>query len=80
MRFTLDICAIRCGRRRAAEYFTSIGFPRHENYLRNTRVDLSGVGSRDAMRADSLAGTTQAVPRHVAGALLIKGVIARTTR
>jgi isopentenyl diphosphate isomerase/L-lactate dehydrogenase-like FMN-dependent dehydrogenase len=57
-------------------YFTSTGFPRHENYPDEYQKSiLSGVGSRDAMRADSLAWDDIAKFRDIwPGVLMLKGV------
>jgi isopentenyl diphosphate isomerase/L-lactate dehydrogenase-like FMN-dependent dehydrogenase len=57
-------------------YFTSGRFPRHENYPREyQRSILSGVGSRDALRADSLAWDDVAKFRDMwPGVLMLKGV------
>ena len=58
------------------KYFTSIGFPRHENYPKEYQASvLSGVGARDALRADSLAWPDIAKFRDMwPGILMIKGV------
>jgi isopentenyl diphosphate isomerase/L-lactate dehydrogenase-like FMN-dependent dehydrogenase len=58
------------------KYFTSIGFPRHENYPEEYRKSvMSGVGARDAMRADSLDWSDIAKFRDMwPGILMIKGV------
>ena len=58
------------------KYFTSIGFPRHENYPEDYRKSvLSGVGARDAMRADSLDWNDIAKFRDMwPGILMLKGV------
>ena len=58
------------------KYFTSIGFPRHENYPEDYRKSvLSGVGARDAMRADSLDWNDIAKFRDIwPGILMLKGV------
>jgi isopentenyl diphosphate isomerase/L-lactate dehydrogenase-like FMN-dependent dehydrogenase len=58
------------------KYFTSQGFPRHENYPADYQKSiLSGVGSRDALRADSLAWDDIARFRDIwPGALMLKGV------
>ena len=52
------------------------GFPRHENYPKEYQGSiLSGVGSRDAMRADSLAWEDIAKFRDIwPGVLMLKGV------
>ena len=56
LRFALDVaCHPVWARSVLLKYFTSIGFPRHENYPPEYQKSiLSGVGSRDALRADSL--------------------------
>ncbi len=58
------------------KYFTTIGMPRHENYPEEYQKSvLSGVGSRDAMRADSLDWDDLAKFRDIwPGILMIKGV------
>ncbi|HUB48145.1 MAG TPA: alpha-hydroxy acid oxidase [Acetobacteraceae bacterium] len=58
------------------KYFTSIGMPRHENYPPEFQKSiLSGVGSRDALRADSLDWNDLAKFRDMwPGILMIKGV------
>ncbi len=58
------------------KYFTSGRFPRHENYPEEYQKSiLSGVGSRDAMRADSLAWEDIAKFRDIwPGVLMLKGV------
>ena len=58
------------------KYFTSQGFPRHENYPEEYQKSiLSGVGSRDALRADSLAWEDIAKFRDMwPGVLMLKGV------
>ena len=58
------------------KYFTSIGFPRHENYPEEYQKSvLSGVGARDALRADSLAWDDIAKFRDIwPGILMLKGV------
>ena len=58
------------------KYFTSQGFPRHENYPEEYQGSiLSGVGSRDAMRADSLDWDDIAKFRDIwPGILMLKGV------
>jgi isopentenyl diphosphate isomerase/L-lactate dehydrogenase-like FMN-dependent dehydrogenase len=58
------------------KYFSSQGFPRHENYPEEYQGSiLSGVGSRDAMRADSLAWDDIAKVRDIwPGILMLKGV------
>ncbi len=58
------------------KYFTSIGFPRHENYPEEFQKSiLSDVGARDALRADSLAWEDIARFRDMwPGILMIKGV------
>jgi (S)-mandelate dehydrogenase len=57
-------------------YFTSGRFPRHENYPEEYQSSiLSGVGSRDALRADSLAWEDVAKFRDMwPGVLMLKGV------
>jgi len=57
-------------------YFTSGRFPRHENYPEEYQSSiLSGVGSRDALRADSLAWEDIAKFRDMwPGVLMLKGV------
>ena len=58
------------------KYFTSGGMPRHENYPPEFQKSiLSGVGSRDALRADSLDWNDLAKFRDIwPGILMIKGV------
>jgi isopentenyl diphosphate isomerase/L-lactate dehydrogenase-like FMN-dependent dehydrogenase len=58
------------------KYFGSQGFPRHENYPKEYQGSiLSGVGSRDALRADSLAWEDIAKFRDMwPGVLMLKGV------
>jgi isopentenyl diphosphate isomerase/L-lactate dehydrogenase-like FMN-dependent dehydrogenase len=58
------------------KYFTSIGMPRHENYPEEFQKSvLSGVGSRDALRADSLDWNDLAKFRDIwPGILMLKGV------
>jgi len=58
------------------KYFTSIGMPRHENYPEEYQKSvLSGVGSRDALRADSLDWNDLAKFRDIwPGILMLKGV------
>jgi (S)-mandelate dehydrogenase len=58
------------------KYFTTIGMPRHENYPEEFQKSvLSGVGSRDALRADSLDWNDLAKFRDIwPGILMIKGV------
>jgi len=57
-------------------YFTAGRFPRHENYPDEYQKSiLSGVGSRDGMRADSLAWDDIAKFRDIwPGVLMLKGV------
>ncbi len=58
------------------KYFGSQGFPRHENYPKEYQGSiLSGVGARDALRADSLAWEDIAKFRDMwPGVLMLKGV------
>jgi (S)-mandelate dehydrogenase len=58
------------------KYFTTTGLPRHENYPPEFQKSiLSGVGSRDALRADSLDWNDVARFRDMwPGILMIKGV------
>lgn len=58
------------------KYFTSIGMPRHENYPEEYQKSvLLGVGSRDALRADSLDWNDIAKFRDIwPGILMLKGV------
>lgn len=58
------------------KYFTTIGMPRHENYPPEFQKSiLSGVGSRDGMRADSLDWNDIATFRDMwPGILMLKGV------
>ena len=58
------------------KYYTTTGMPRHENYPPEYQQSiLSGVGSRDAMRADSLDWNDIARFRDIwPGILMIKGV------
>jgi len=58
------------------KYFTTIGMPRHENYPEEYQTSvLSGVGSRDALRADSLDWNDLAKFRDIwPGILMLKGV------
>ena len=58
------------------KYFTTSGMPRHENYPPEFQKSiLSGVGSRDALRADSLDWNDLAKFRDMwPGILMIKGV------
>jgi (S)-mandelate dehydrogenase len=58
------------------KYFTTIGMPRHENYPEEFQKSvLSGIGSRDAMRADSLDWNDLAKFRDIwPGILMLKGV------
>ena len=77
VRFTLDILRHPMWAQSVLlKYFTSIGFPRHENYPPEYQKSiLSGVGNRDAMRADSLAWDDIKRFRDMwQGPLLIKGV------
>ena len=57
-------------------YFTGGGFPRHENYPEEYQKSvLSGVGARDALRADSLDWNDIAKFRDMwPGVLMLKGV------
>ena len=77
LRFTLDIMRHPAWATGVLmKYFTSIGFPRHENYPEEyQRSILSGVGSRDALRADLLAWDDIAKFRDMwPGVLMLKGV------
>ena len=58
------------------KYFTSIGMPRHENYPEEYQKSiLSGVGSREHMRADSLDWDDIKRFRDMwQGPLMLKGV------
>jgi isopentenyl diphosphate isomerase/L-lactate dehydrogenase-like FMN-dependent dehydrogenase len=58
------------------KYFTSIGFPRHENYPEEYRKSIiSGVGNRDSLRADSLDWDDIKRFRDMwPGPLMLKGV------
>ena len=58
------------------KYFTSIGFPRHENYPEDTASRCSAASAaRDAMRADSLDWDDIAKFRDIwPGMLMLKGV------
>lgn len=76
-RFTLDVLRHPIWARTVLlKYFTSIGFPRHENYPEEFQKSvLSGVGSRDALRADSLDWNDLAKFRDIwPGVLMLKGV------
>ncbi|HEX3399723.1 MAG TPA: alpha-hydroxy acid oxidase [Acetobacteraceae bacterium] len=77
LRFTLDIMRHPAWTTGVLmKYFTSQGFPRHENYPDAYKGSiLSGVGSRDALRADSLAWDDIAKFRDMwPGTLMLKGV------
>jgi (S)-mandelate dehydrogenase len=77
LRFTLDIMRHPAWATGVLmKYFTSIGFPRHENYPDEFRKSiLSGVGARDALRADSLDWNDIARFRDMwPGVLMLKGV------
>src|SRR3984957_11491838 len=77
LRFTLDVMRHPVWAQSVLlKYFTSIGFPRHENYPEEYQKSiLSGIGSRDALRADSLAWDDIKRFRDMwQGPLLIKGV------
>jgi (S)-mandelate dehydrogenase len=76
-RFAMDILRHPAWARSVLlKYFTSIGFPRHENYPPEYQKSiLSGVGSRDALRADSLDWDDIARFRDMwPGILMLKGV------
>jgi isopentenyl diphosphate isomerase/L-lactate dehydrogenase-like FMN-dependent dehydrogenase len=76
-RFTLDILRHPVWAQSVLlKYFTSIGFPRHENYPPDYQKSiLSGVGSREAMRADSLDWNDIKRFRDMwPGTLMLKGV------
>jgi (S)-mandelate dehydrogenase len=76
-RFVLDVMRHPTWARSVLlKYFTSIGMPRHENYPAEFQKSvLSGVGSRDALRADSLAWDDIAKFRDIwPGILMLKGV------
>jgi isopentenyl diphosphate isomerase/L-lactate dehydrogenase-like FMN-dependent dehydrogenase len=76
-RFTFDImCHPRWATSVLLKYFTSTGFPRHENYPDDFRKSiLSGVGARDSLRADSLDWSDIARFRDMwPGVLMLKGV------
>ncbi|MDE3117235.1 MAG: alpha-hydroxy-acid oxidizing protein [Pseudomonadota bacterium] len=77
VRFTLDVMrhpAWAAGV--LMKYFTSIGFPRHENYPEEYQKSiLSGIGARDALRADSLDWDDIARFRDMwPGTLMLKGI------
>ncbi len=77
LRFTLDVMRHPAWARGVLlKYFTSIGFLRHENYPPEYQKSiLSGVGSRDAMRANSLDWDDIKRFRDMwKGPLLLKGV------
>jgi isopentenyl diphosphate isomerase/L-lactate dehydrogenase-like FMN-dependent dehydrogenase len=77
LRFTLDIMRHPMWAQSVLlKYFTSIGFPRHENYPEEYRKSIiSGVGSRDALRADSLDWEDIKRFRDMwKGPLMLKGV------
>jgi isopentenyl diphosphate isomerase/L-lactate dehydrogenase-like FMN-dependent dehydrogenase len=77
LRFTLDMMRHPAWTTSVLmRYFTSGQFPRHENYPEEYQKSiLSGVGSRDAMRADSLAWDDIAKFRDIwPGVLMLKGV------
>jgi isopentenyl diphosphate isomerase/L-lactate dehydrogenase-like FMN-dependent dehydrogenase len=77
LRFTLDMMRHPAWTTSVLmRYFTSGQFPRHENYPDEYQKSiLSGVGSRDAMRADSLAWDDIAKFRDIwPGVLMLKGV------
>jgi (S)-mandelate dehydrogenase len=77
LRFTLDILRHPVWAQSVLlKYFTSIGFPRHENYPPDYQKSiLSGVGSRDAMRADSLDWDDIKRFRDMwPGTLMLKGI------
>jgi (S)-mandelate dehydrogenase len=77
LRFTLDILRHPMWAQSVLlKYFTSIGFPRHENYPEEHRKSiLSGVGSREALRADSLDWDDIRRFRDMwSGTLMLKGV------
>jgi (S)-mandelate dehydrogenase len=76
-RFTLDILRHPVWAKDVLlRYFTSGGMPKHENYPEEYRTSvLSGVGARDALRADSLAWDDIAKFRDIwPGILMLKGV------
>lgn len=77
LRFSLDILLHPAWAQSVLlKYFTSIGFPRHENYPPEYQKSIiSGVGNRDALRADSLAWEDIAKFRDMwPGVLMLKGV------
>jgi len=77
LRFTLDMVRHPAWSSSVLmRYFTSGRFPRHENYPEEYQSSiLSGVGSRDALRADSLAWEDVAKFRDMwPGVLMLKGV------
>jgi isopentenyl diphosphate isomerase/L-lactate dehydrogenase-like FMN-dependent dehydrogenase len=77
LRFTLDVmCHPRWATSVLLKYFTSTGFPRHENYPDEFRKSiLSGVGARDSLRADSLDWSDVARFRDMwPGVLMLKGI------
>jgi (S)-mandelate dehydrogenase len=76
-RFTLDILRHPVWAQSVLmKYFTSIGFPRHENFPEEYRKSIiSGVGNRDALRADSLDWDDIKRFRDMwKGPLMLKGV------
>jgi isopentenyl diphosphate isomerase/L-lactate dehydrogenase-like FMN-dependent dehydrogenase len=77
LRFTLDIMRHPVWAQSVLlKYFTSIGFPRHENFPPEYQKSiLSGVGSREALRADSLAWDDIKRFRDMwPGTLMLKGI------
>src|ERR1700749_1123101 len=78
LRFTLDVMRHPAWSTGVLmKYFTAKGgFPRHENYPEEYQSSiLRGVGSRDALRADSLAWEDVAKFRDLwPGVLMLKGV------
>jgi isopentenyl diphosphate isomerase/L-lactate dehydrogenase-like FMN-dependent dehydrogenase len=78
LRFTLDVMRHPAWSTSVLmKYFTAKGgFPRHENYPEEYRSSiLSGAGSRDALRADSLNWEDVAKFRDLwPGVLMLKGV------
>ena len=77
LRFTLDMVRHPAWSSSVLmRYFTSGRLPRHENYPEEYQSSiLSGVGSRDAMRANSLAWEDVAKFRDMwPGVLMLKGV------
>ena len=78
LRFTLDVMRHPAWSTGVLmKYFTAKGgFPRHENYPEEYQSSiLSGAGSRDALRADSLAWEDVAKFRDLwPGVLMLKGV------